>query len=105
MNRQDRAKQFLPFDALKGLHEEMRKREELISREEKRQLLDEEIENLSTELVKLRKGDVVELVFFHLGHTIKLKGEITCKNLTFKYIIIQDIKIFFDDMYSLKIVD
>lgn len=27
MNRQERAKQFMPFDALKGLQEELRKKE------------------------------------------------------------------------------
>ncbi len=105
MNRQDRAKQFLPFDALKGLREEMKKREELTLRENKRELLDEEIENITKELLKIKKGNVVEVSFFNLGYTKNIKGEITCKNLTFKYVIIQDIKIFFDDIYSLKIVD
>ena len=34
MDRQDRAKQFLSFDALKGLREELKKREERHLREE-----------------------------------------------------------------------
>ena len=38
MNRQDRAKQFMPFDALKGLQEALRVREERRSRIEKKSL-------------------------------------------------------------------
>ena len=47
MNREDRAKQFLPFDALKGLREELKRREEIALRTERRQLSEEESERLS----------------------------------------------------------
>ena len=41
MTRADRAKQFLPFDALKGLHEELEAREEKMSRVPKHSMTEE----------------------------------------------------------------
>ena len=42
----DRARQFLPFDALKGLQEELRIREERRTRIEKKALSEEQIERI-----------------------------------------------------------
>ena len=42
MNREDRAKQFMALDALKGLREELKKREEQYLRERKKELTEEQ---------------------------------------------------------------
>ena len=51
MNRQDRAKQFMAFDALKGLQEELRIREERRTRVEKRHLTEEQHTKLIKQLL------------------------------------------------------
>ena len=56
MNREERAKQFMPFDALKGLNEELRRREAKMLREEKRVLFEEEAEKLLRALPVCRWG-------------------------------------------------
>ena len=58
MNRQERAKQFMPFDALKGLQEELRKKE--IEYEEKKEMCDTSLEELENEFNKLEVGNTVE---------------------------------------------
>ena len=46
MNKADRAAQFQPFDALKGLQEELRAREERRTRVAKKELSEEQMELL-----------------------------------------------------------
>ena len=46
MNRQERAKQFMPFDALKGLKEALKAKEEKLTRVAKRELSEEQQEIL-----------------------------------------------------------
>ncbi len=106
MNREkvDRAAQFAPFDALKGLQEELRKREEEHSRLDKKELSDEEIEEISKTIVKLEKGDRVRALFFYLGRYVELSGILIDKNTTYKYITVDDSKLFFDDIVKLEII-
>lgn len=106
MNREkvDRAAQFAPFDALKGLQEELRKREEEHSKVEKKELSEEEMEELSQTILKLEKGDRVRALFFYLGRYVELSGILTNKNTTYKYITIDDSKLFFDDIVKLEII-
>lgn len=47
MNRADRAKQFAPFDALKGLQEALREKEEMHEKKENIELLEEAKEEIS----------------------------------------------------------
>lgn len=102
--RVDRAAQFAPFDALKGLQEELRKREEEHSRIEKKELSDEEIEEISRTIVKLERGDRVKVLFFYLGKYVEVIGMLMNKNTTYKYITVDDSKLFFDDIIKIEII-
>ena len=76
MNRAERAKQFLPFDALKGLQDELKIREERLTCVEKAELTEEACERLSSILATLNKGDFVSVT----GHVFVTKtGEKTIK--------------------------
>ena len=105
MNRQDRAKQFMPFDALKGLQEELRKREERRSRVEKKVLSEEREEKLSSELLKVRKGARIRLIFYSNGHYLDLEGDVVEVNYTYHYIKMGNEKIFFDDIYEIITIE
>ena len=59
MSKSDRAKQFIPFDALKGLQEALREKE--IEYTQKIDLAEEEIEKISEKLQSLEIGDNVTL--------------------------------------------
>ncbi len=60
--RADRAKQFLPFDALKGLQEALREKE--IEFEDKRELSEESLAELEREFNKIEKGSKVSIKYY-----------------------------------------
>ena len=66
MNRRERAKQFMPFDALKGLQEELRKKE--IEYEEQKEMCDTSLEELENEFNKLEIGNKVEIKYYKTIH-------------------------------------
>ena len=98
MNRVERAKQFLPFDALKGLKEELESREEKISRVPRHELTEERAEEISAVIQQLYKGAKIIMMFYRAGHYYELKGTIANVNTIYKYLLIGEEKIFFDDI-------
>ncbi len=104
MNREDRAKQFMPFDALKGLKEELRKRELKRLKVQKHSLTEYNIEVISTTLKRLKKGSNIDIVFYSDGYYIKSTEVVKDLNLTYKYIKTENVKIFFEDILSIEIL-
>lgn len=74
MPRTDRAKQFAPFDALKGLQEALKIKEYEHDRIVRGELSEDEIKDISKVLSDIEKGDKVSVEFFRDGHSIQLKG-------------------------------
>lgn len=105
MNKVERAKQFLPFDALKGLREELESREEKMSRVPHHDLSEERMEELSAVISRLYKGSQINMTFYLAGHYYELIGTVSNVNIIYKYILIGEEKVFFDDIYSLSLVD
>ena len=105
MNRENRAKQFMPFDALKGLQEELAKREELHTRVEKSLLSEDIIKEISDVLIKLEIGSKVRIVFYRNGRYYELKGEILKINPTYKFLTTVSKKIYFDDIKEIEILE
>ena len=62
MSREDRAKQFMPFAALKGYPEALRKKEKVVV--QKVELSEEYQEELNVKLCQVRKNDRVTVVYF-----------------------------------------
>ncbi len=77
LSRIERAKQFLPFDALNGLQEALRKQEKDIEYEEKIDLTDESLEELERQFNKIRKGDNVTIKYYRINRYIEFTGIIT----------------------------
>lgn len=94
----NRAAQFLPFDALKGLSEELRKREERRSRVERVELSDEEAETVNAELCKLRTGDTAEISFYYKGHYLTIEGTVGKIVPQMKYLTMGTERINFSDI-------
>lgn len=74
-NKADRAKQFLPFDALKGLQEALREKE--IEHEEKRELSEESLMELEKEFNKLEKGSNVKIKYYKNRKYVDITGIVT----------------------------
>ena len=74
-SRENRAKQFLPFDALKGLKEALREKE--IEYEEKIELTEESYIELQNELNKIEDGSYVKIRYYRNKKYVDIEGIVT----------------------------
>lgn len=105
MTRAERAKIFAPFDAMKGLQEALRDREERHLRVERHEVSDEQAEHNSAVLLKLQRGMKVELSCYCAFHDVVKRGRITDIDLTFRKLRLDNEQIWFEDIYSIEIID
>lgn len=84
VSRIDRAKQFLPFDALKGLQEALREKE--IEYEEKIELSEESLTELENKFNKIEKGSYVKIRYYKNRQYIDTDGVVTNIDYTRKKI-------------------
>ena len=99
MDRADRAKQFMPFDALKGFQEALREKERV--RVSKRILSEEEREELNRELSRIGKMDMVEAEYFQDGEYVSVKGMVSGINQQEGWLRIVNMQIRFEDIARL----
>ena len=104
MTQKNRAKQFLPFDAMKGLQEALRDREEKHSRVEKREISEEAVERNSAVIAKLEKNSRVEIECYRAFHDVVVQGRVTELSTVFKWLRLDGEKIFFDDIYTIELI-
>lgn len=100
----NRAAQFLPFDALKGLTEELQNRIEKRTRVERHDFTDERKEELSKVLCKIENGSIIRVNFYFKGHYYDVEGEVSKINPIYQYLTIGQRKIFYDDIYDIAII-
>lgn len=74
-SRENRAKQFLPFDALKGLKEALIEKE--IEYEEKIELTEESYIELQNELNKIEYGSYVKIRYYRNKKYVDIEGVVT----------------------------
>ncbi|MDO5555139.1 MAG: YolD-like family protein [Clostridia bacterium] len=99
MNREDRAKQFMAFDALKGLQEELRKKE--IEYEEKKDLSDSTLEELENKLNELEKGSYTKVKYYKNKQYIYIEGKVVNINHNNKKITIDETIINLSDILEI----
>lgn len=105
MTQSERAKQFIPFDAMKGLQEALREREKKHLRVEKRELSEEAAVRLSVAINKVDKGMMVWVEYYRAFHEVTLQGKVSKIDTVYRYLIIGEERIYFDDLYKLKIIN
>lgn len=99
-DKASRAKQFLPFAALKGYYEEIRERSRVI--EPRRERTDDENNHLSEISSQLKKGMMVKVKYYHVDAYETLEGLITHIDLTFRTVTIVKTKLALDDIYEIS---
>ena len=103
MSQTDRAKQFMPFDALKGLQNALRMKEYQHERQEKGDLTEEAIDKMSKILLSLKKEDTVKVKYYEDGHYKEITGK--CKILYEERKMLFDLKkIDFDDIFEIEVI-
>ncbi len=103
MNRKDRAKQFMPFDALKGFREALKMKEFEQEIVQKKDITEEQAKKLSHTILNIKKNQKVEITFFEKGVYITKDGN-AFVNIFENYILLDGKKILFDNVFDIKIL-
>ena len=96
-----RAKQFMMFDALKGLKEAIAEKEQQFS--PKRELTGERMEEINRTLIALQTGDIVTVTYYcQYGRSYRqLSGVVGKIDLFWKEIQIGEVSIYFSEIYEI----
>ena len=97
---ENRAKQFVPFAALKGYDEALRAKEKIIV--EKIELSEEKKAELDYKLQQIQKNDIVTVVYFLKDEYIKVEGMVSRLDRDARVLKIVNTKIPFEDIYELS---
>jgi hypothetical protein len=98
----DRAKQFMPFAALKGLPEALAAKEKITV--PKVTLSPEMAEELDRKMHLLEKGKIATVIYFHENEYLKITGMIARLDTTCRLLQVVNTKISFDDILDVNIV-
>jgi len=100
MDRAERAKIFMPFARLKGYYDLIIAQED--GHEVKRQMDDETAVKNSDKLNCIKKGSSIKVEYYENGNYITEKGEISRIDYSCKFLVVNDQKIWFDDIMDIE---
>lgn len=92
----DRAKLFMPFAALKGYYELILEQAE--RGEPRRELSEDDARCLNEKLKRLDKGVHARVRYYHKTAYTDISGEVSKLDITFRYLVINERRIWFDDI-------
>ena len=98
---ENRAKQFVPFAAVKGYEEALRAKEKIVV--EKIDLSEERKEELDFKLHQIHKNDIITVVYFYKDEYIKIEGMVSRLDIDARVLKVVNTKIPFDDIYDLSV--
>ena len=98
----DRAKQFLPSDALKGFREAISTMEEI--HELKHDLSIDELNDLDKKIKSIKKNDLIKVKYFYLDDYIETIDTLKKVDNIYKRIILKNNKISFDDIMDIELI-
>ena len=99
MTREERAKQFMPFAALKGYPEALAKKEKIVV--PKAEVSEEYAQMLDQKLRRVSKNDIITVVYFSNGEYLKKTGMVSRIDETARVLKVVNTKILFDDIYDI----
>ena len=100
MSREERAKQFMPFAALKGLPEALHKKEKIIV--PKMEMSEEYAQQLNRKMQQVHKNSMVTVIYFSKGEYLKVTGMVARIDVTARILQVVNTKILFDDIYDIE---
>lgn len=101
MSREERAKQFMPFAALKGYEEALREKEKVMV--SKAELSEERAAELNQQLHEIKKKDILTVVYFSKEVYLQLHGMVSWLDMDARILKVVNTKISFDDIYDIQI--
>lgn len=104
MTNRERAKQFLAFDAMKGLTEELRKREERHTRVPRAELSETQVAEINETLSSLKPGTKAEVTYYMSGHYHTETLSFVKNDLYRNLLIAEETEILFSDIFDIRIL-
>lgn len=102
MQNKDRAKIFMPFDALAGFREGL---EQACKKYNSKKSISEEMENeLNEKLKALKKGDKVKIKYYYNIDYNEIIGNIRNIDITNRLLFLDSSKVSFDDILDIIII-
>lgn len=89
----------MPFAALKGYPEALRKKEKIVV--PRAEVSEEYAEVLDRKLRKVKKNDMITVIYFHDGEYLKKTGMVSRIDETARILKVVNTKIGFDDIYDI----
>jgi len=100
MDRVQRAKQFMPFAALKGYEEELQKQEKVVV--PRAELSEDMLDLLDRKFHQIQKRDVVTVTWYHGGEYLKVTGMVAKIDIDQRILQIVHVQMKFSDIYDLE---
>ena len=100
---ENRAKQFVPFAALKGYEEALRAKEKIVV--DKIELSEERKAELDLILHQISKNDIIIVVYFYKDEYLQVEGMVSRLDADARVLKIVNTKIPFDDIYEILIAE
>lgn len=100
MSREARAKQFMPFAALKGYEEALREKERVVV--EKIELTEEMKDELDYKLALIELRDIITVIYYFQGEYLKITGMVSRIDENARVLKIVNTSILFEDVYDLQ---
>jgi len=89
----------MPFAALKGYPEALRKKEKIVV--PRAEVSEEYAEVLDRKLRKVKKNDMITVIYFHDGEYLKKTGMVSRIDETARILKVVNTKIGFEDIYDI----
>lgn len=100
MDKADRAKQFMPFAVLRGYEKLIN--ETKTTKQPRREMTAEKANELNSKILKIKKHDVIKIVYYEDGAYVSTEGVVTAIDLVFKSITIVKKQISFEDIWEIN---
>lgn len=100
MDNSQRAKIFMPFDALNGFREALRAKERIVL--PRKELCEDELLELDRKIHRLHAGSPVLVTYYEDGEYLTVSGRITKIDGRGRSLGIGETEICFDDVYELE---
>ena len=103
MPRSQRAKQFMPFAALKGLEAAIAAEEAKASRVAKVELDEWRVEEINQALITISKGSLVRVRHYAMGHYHDTSGSVDEIDAVRKLLVVDGKRIRFEDIFKIRV--
>ena len=102
MPLEQRAKQFAPFDALKGFSDAIRNTEGRRFIEERIKLSEDQLADLDERIHSVKKGDRITITYYCNGHYVSFSGKFEKLDELFRMIQVSGQKLLMDDIIMIE---